>query len=337
MSTDQIIKRIDFLLKEANFNTLVFSEFTNNKSKFCFDLLVKKNDLIFTVKVFANIDNLNNDIIKDIKALSILLNAKPILVGIKNRYQNLDDNTIYVRNDLPFVNIKTLETILKHGSYPHILARRGGGITFLDGNKMKTIREHKEISRKEMSEKIGVTKRTICAYENESMHPSQKIALKILDILEDNSLFRKINVFEWNIKFSIDREALLIEDELNPFESHLQDIIKDIGLSSYWIKKGQVPFKLSLYSSSLNLNKENEFYPLFSGVSDEKTKINEMNLKCLYLFAKLFQKKGVFIVNNNFKIPEAIMSNKIPFISIKSLEQIDDEEEFIEFIQDVKK
>jgi len=334
---ETMIDRLESIFKSANFETLVIDQFANKKNRFCFDLLVKKDTDIFSVKIFPNIDNLNEDIIKDIKNLSFLLKSKPILIGIKNRYQKLEDNTIYIRENLPFITFNTLDTILKLNVYPEVLARRGGSVMFLDGDLMKTLREKKSISRKEMSEDLGITKRTLCSYENESMRPSQNIASKILELLEDKTLFRKINVLEWNLKFSIDQNEIFNEDELNPFENHLQDIIKDIGLSSYWNKKGQVPFKLSLYSDPTNFSDETDVLPLFSGIPDEKNKINEIYLKCLMMFTQLFQKNGVFIVNDSFKIPETFLKNKIPLIKVKELEKIDDKEEFIEYIQDPRK
>jgi len=261
---EKILQRIDVLLKTANYETLALGNFAAKKSKFCFDLLAKKDDLVFSVKIFPNIDNINPSILSDIKSLSTVLKSKPLLIGIRNRYQKLEDNTIYIREDLPFITLNTLENIFNN-KYPHILARRGGGVIFLNGTLLKTLRENHSITRKDLSERIGVTKRTLCAYENESMRPSEKIAEKILEILENNDLFKKINVFGWSIKESIDNKENLEEKELSEFESHVQDIIKGIGLSSYWFKKGSIPFKLSLYSTS-DKNKLEGFYPLFSGI-----------------------------------------------------------------------
>ena len=120
--TGTILERIDTLLKNANFETFILDNFTaNKKNKFCFDLLVKKNDTIFSVKIFPNIDNLNADVINDIKTLSLLLKSKPILIGIKNRYQDLEDNTIYIREGLPFITLVTLENIINKGLYPSSL------------------------------------------------------------------------------------------------------------------------------------------------------------------------------------------------------------------------
>ncbi|MFX1502101.1 MAG: helix-turn-helix domain-containing protein [Promethearchaeota archaeon] len=332
MTIEEMLQRIDGLLRKANYETLALGDFTNKKSKFCFDLLVKKDDLIFSVKIFPNIDNLNEEFIHDIKSLSLILKSKPLLIGIRNRYQKLEDNTIYVREGLPFITLNTFENILNE-EYPYILARRGGGVVFLDGTLMKTLREKHLITRKELSEMLGVTKRTLCSYENESMRPSEKIAEKILEILENNELFKKINVFRWNIKDDKDEKEIFEEKELTQFEYHVQNIVKDIGLSSYWYKKGSIPFKLSLYSQSDKI-KLDGFYPLFSGISEEQEEINQMSFHCLKMFTNLFHKTSLFIINNEVRIPEPLKQANIPIVKIKNLERVDDEEEFIELIQD---
>ena len=329
-----VLEKIDDLLKKASFETFRLDNFFNKKSKFCFDLLVKKENTIFSVKIFKNIDNINNEIINDIKSLSTLLKSKPLLIGIRNRYNELDDNTIYIREGLPFITLITLENIIDKGLYPHILARRGGGIMFLNGNVVKFVREKQEISRKELSELLGVTKRTVCAYENESMRPSEKIAKKLSNILENAEIFRKINLFEWNFKFEIDQKEPKEYTARNPFETHLQAVLDDIGVSSYWYKNYPIPFKLSLYSKISDENKERSVFPLFSGVSEEDKKINELSLNCLNMFNELFHVNSLFIVNNDTKIPDSLKKIKVPIVKIRNLEKIDDEEEFIDLVQE---
>ena len=332
-----IVERIDKVLKESKFETFSFESITSTKNKYCFDSLVKKGDKIFLVKVFQNIDNLNEIILDGIKALSLLLKSKPILIGIKNRYQKLEDDTIYIRNDLPFITLNTLEKILKNDEFPYILARRGGSVIFVDGALMKTLRENNGISRKELSDKLNITKRTICSYENESMRPSHKVASEIRDILDNSDIFRRINVFDWHFKFDVESGTHLEKGELDPFEIHLQNIIEDIGVSTFWYKRGQVPFELSISSKNSVNEKGENFYPLFSGVSQETKKITKINLERLLKFANLFNKNALFIVGNKFKIPDILLKYNVPILKVKSLENMDEEEDLIEFIQTFKR
>ncbi len=329
---NEFVNNINALFKAADFETINFSEQIQKTNRFCFDIFAKKNDQLFTVKVFQNIDNLSSDFIGHIKALSSLLNSKPILIGIKNRYQNLEDDTIYIREELPFITLNTLRHILKKNLYPHILARRGGGVVFLDGNLMKVLREKKNFSRKELSEKLGVTKRTVCSYENECLRPSEAVALKILDLLENKSLLRKINVFEWNIKFSVNHKDVFNIEELSSYESHLRDLFEELGVSSYWYKKGQIPFKLTLYSG-LSGGK-NSIYPIFSNVSEKTSKFTESQYNLLNKFTELLRRKVLLIVDDELKIPPKVRQLNIPIVRLRKLEKLDDENEFINLIQD---
>ena len=52
--TSTVIEQINNLLKKANYETFLLGSFATTKSKFCFDLIVKKDDQIFSVKVFRN-------------------------------------------------------------------------------------------------------------------------------------------------------------------------------------------------------------------------------------------------------------------------------------------
>lgn len=330
---ENIIQEVDLVLKEAHFETFRF-ETSTKRTKFCFDLLVKKDNSVFLVKVFPNIDNLNGSIIENIKILSTLLNSKPLLIGIKNRYQYLEDDAIYIRDDLPFMTLNTLQHVLVQQNYPYIVAQRGGGIIFLDGSLMKSLRENKNISRKEISEELGVTKRTISSYENETMRPSQQIAEKIFKILQDKSIFRRINIFEWNLKFNFIQEESAKKQELTDFETHLQDIFEDIGVSTCWYKKGQVPFELSLISKNYSLNESNEFYPVFSGLSQENSKPTKLNLNHLMSFAKIFHKNAFFIVNDDYRISDIFKKIGMPVIKLKDLEKIDTEDDFVELIEE---
>ena len=313
---EKILQRIDVLLKKANFETFLLGNFASKANKFCFDLLVKKDNIIFSVKIFNNIDNLNPAIIRDIKSLSLILKSRPILIGIKNRYQKLDDNKIYIREDLPFITLNTFENLINN-KHPYILARRGRGVVFLDGKLMKTLREKQSITRREISEQLGVTIRTVSAYENESMRPSESVAKKIIEILENQNIFKKIDIFRWPVKEDIEKNENIEEIELSGFEAHVQDIIEDIGISSYWYKKGAIPFKLSLYSN-INNFKPDGFYPLFSGISEDKNKFDESSFKCLKMFTDFFQKTSLYIVNNNIHIPDILKTDTIPILKIKN-------------------
>lgn len=316
------------LMHDAGFKSYFVNK-NPQKNRFCYDLIVRKGNQSFILKFFKNIDNIKDETIKGIKILSKLFKANPLLIGIKNRYQEIEDNTIYIREDLPIITIGTLENILKKKLFPFVLIRRGGGIVFLNGELMKELREEQRISRKELSEKIGVTKRTICSYESENMRPSKEIAEKIKNILDNSEIFRNINVLDWNFECNV--ENTLNEEELSPFEEHIQIILEDIGINSYWYKKGLFPFEMCISSKQEEAEKKTNIYPLLSEVSDMEKHLKEKHLKDLrYLkhFLNLFRKHALFIVNNEIRKSRFFEKTKIPVIDLKNLEKISNEEQF---------
>jgi predicted transcriptional regulator len=333
---EKVIEKVNNLLQDAGYISFSF-EFQSIREKYCYDLIVKnpKSNFVFIVKAFKNIDNINEEILDGIKTLSKLFKSKPLLIGVKNRYQKLEDNTIYLREELPIITITTLENILRENLFPYILIRRGGGVIYLDGPLVKKLREEKRISRKELSEKIGLTKRTICSYESEKMRPSKETAEKLKAALgADSKIFRNINVFDWHFEFDITQVCSKEKKELSEFEEHIKNVIQDIGISSYWYKKGQFPFEMLISSKNLEetrTGEKNEFYPLFSEISEVEKKIKELSIKYLKNLTKLFSKKALFIVNNDIKVKNIIEKFRIPIIKIRSLEKINNEREFKEY------
>ncbi len=330
---ESVIQQVNFLLQKNSYETFVFKF---KKKKFCFDIIVRKDKITFVVKVIPNIDNLSSDLVKGIKTISNLINSKPLLIGIKNRYQFLEDNSIYTRNNLPFITVKTLENILESGKYPFVLAKRGGNMVFLNGKELRTTREKKNISRKTLSEELGVTTRTISAYECENMRPSESVANKIIERLDlkGDFIFKRINIFDWN--FKSDEIGLENEDtvELDSFESRVQDFLEDIGISYHWYKYNQMPFELSIHSKESKNQKTKEVYPMFSKISNHTKKVTEFHVNLLKTLNKILNKSAFFIVDDNVKIPDSIKGPEIPFVPLKNLEKINDEEEFIEFFKE---
>ena len=325
------LKKLDSLLKNSGFYTYSLK---STGEKFCFDLLAKRDDMLFVIKILSNIDNISEDIFEEMKFFSKIVNAIPILIGEKNRRTILDDLTIYVRKRLPIINFNTFRSMIKDNIFPYIVAKRGGGAIFLDGNQLKLLREEKEISRKNFAEHIGITKRSLCSYERGVMRTSVDTAKKIEEIL-DNSIFRKINLYKWN--FQIDFEEFLEQDvEKTEFDELIEGILKDIGFSTFWSKKNMNPYDLFITSKDFEPNeKVDSFFPVCSSINEKAQKINELKLKNLLRISKILDKIYLHIVDNSFRSP-SIPRKKLPIVRLRDLEKIDDIDRFKNFVKDMK-
>ena len=62
-----ILQDLPQVLKRNNFEILSFHSLQDKRNKFCLDFLAKKDNLFYLIKVFPNIDNLNESVIENIK------------------------------------------------------------------------------------------------------------------------------------------------------------------------------------------------------------------------------------------------------------------------------
>lgn len=323
------LERLEDLLNSNGF--MIFSS-NSTKEKFCFDLIAKKRDILLVLRILSNIDNISEEILEEMKFFSKLVNAVPILIGEKNRRIKLEDFTIYVRKNLPIVNFKTFESVIKDNLYPYILSKRGGGAIFLDGSRLKLLREEKEVSRKEFSEMVGITKRSLCSYERGLMNTSVETAKKMQEIL-DVSIIKKINLLKWN--FQVNLEELFQQDvEKSEFDEVIEGVLQDIGFSTFWNKRNLNPYDLFITSKNEKSEESKDsFFPVCSSINDKAEKLSELKLSNLMKISTILDKIYLHFVDNTFK-KSSITSKKLPIIRLKELESIDDVERFKNFIKE---
>lgn len=57
------------------------------------------------------------------------------------------------------------------------------------GNKIKELRKQLKFTQTELASKVGVTKSTIAAYENNSRQPSYEVLIKLADVFKVSTDF----------------------------------------------------------------------------------------------------------------------------------------------------
>src|SRR6056297_501151 len=94
----------------------------------CFELLARHQSHAFPsllLKFCENIDRLKPHTTQELKLLSHIISAMPVLIGRKNRRDNLQDNIVYERENLIAINDVTFKKIINSPEYPLALAKRG--------------------------------------------------------------------------------------------------------------------------------------------------------------------------------------------------------------------
>lgn len=178
------------LLEETSL-VLLREGFTIKNVKGCFDLLARKEEKIILIKIVLDANSLSQEAITEMKKIASCIDSTPLVITEKSG-NKLEDNIVYSRFGVFTINKKTFQNALKQ-KLPFIRSGKAGLTTSIHGKKLKEKREEKEMSLRELSRKIGVSKRMIINYENNSDIAIQK-AWKLYDLF-GTEIFNQIDIF----------------------------------------------------------------------------------------------------------------------------------------------
>ena len=204
-----LLKAID-LLERKSFHV---SSFIYSNS--CFDLVAKKNNFTFLIKVYSNIDSIREEQAIELFKLSAILNAKAIILGERTKVFRLKQGIVYERYSLPVMSISSFDDFLNE-SIPSIRFFKGRNIVELDAEKLKEKRESLNLSLQELAEKIHSTRESLYRYEQgnpaelENVQRLEKV-LKISLVKEPssfNEFFEEFKPAKIDLNIHVDDKAL---------------------------------------------------------------------------------------------------------------------------------
>ncbi len=233
-----------------------------------FDLVARQDETLLIIKVLANIDALSEEVANELRALAYLLKATPLLIGEKNGMNVLEDDVVYFRFGIQTVTLLTLKNHILERLPVHAYAAPGGLYVNLDHEKIRRLRQERNISLGSFAHYVHVSRRTVRMYED-----GMSARIDIADRIED--------MFRQSVTLPIDLlKPLVVESELLP---------------SYKKKREDMK-KLQREVFSLLQNIGYRIIPLdrcpFEALSKEKEKIL---LTCVQEYNKKLEEKAHFI------------------------------------------
>ena len=195
----------------------------------CFDLLAKREDITLILKILKNIDSFSREQSLELKKLAMMIQAVPLIIGIRTRNAPMEHGVVYDRYDIKAITFETFKDYLE-GSPPIVYANRGGFFVKIDGKALRKVREEKNISIGELAEAVGVSRKAIYKYENQTSNPSVEVAIKIEEYL-DAPLVKGIDLFE-PIK-----EEVKIDKEVKGLKREVINFLNILGFESLPIER----------------------------------------------------------------------------------------------------
>ncbi|RLI78982.1 transcriptional regulator [Archaeoglobales archaeon] len=173
-----IVNSIVKILDKVGF---ILTDIVETKPR-CFDIVARKGDVVLLIKVLYNIDSLKPEMAEEMKTIAKLLNASPIVVGERFKFDYLERGVVYNRYGLPVINTATFYDFIVEKTPPMIYSAPGGHYVKLDSEKIREARERIGVSLGDIAKALGVSRRTVKKYE-EGIDTSIENALKLEELL----------------------------------------------------------------------------------------------------------------------------------------------------------
>lgn len=149
----------------------------------CFDILAKKKHTLL-IKILSNIEGLSRINSYQLRKLSSLISAIPLVIGERMKAAPLSNGIIYSRYDLKVMNKDTLKEVVSE-HIPSTYSVRGNYCMAIDPALLKELRTKLQMSQHDLAMELKVSKQSIYRYEN-SGRISIDIAERLMDFLDSD-------------------------------------------------------------------------------------------------------------------------------------------------------
>jgi putative transcriptional regulator len=316
MTKEILIHQIVDVLQQAGF---VVSKRCNIRPR-SFDLAARNAETLLFCKVLYNIDGLNEETAREMRGLARCLGGSALLVGAKTRDQLLEDSVVYMRYDIPAINVQTLSDYFIENVPPLVSASPGGLYVSIDGDVLKEARQRTSMSLGSLASQLGVSRRTISKYEDGGMDASIDIVLHLEELL-DVALARSIDLlqcFEKHKRMNVPAEPEAKVEKHTPDDGIL-DMLHALGYQV--MSTTQAPFKaISKDTSDILLTGISSYSSAMIKRADLMSSISCVTMT-----------KSVFIINGETKSQN--VENTV-LIEKRELDKLSGSEELSELIDE---
>ncbi len=164
-----------------------------------FDLIAKREEFLLIIKVASPIDNVSEEIARDLDLVATHLSGLPLIIGERGRDAELERGAVYLRYGIAAVNPETLYDYFVEGVPPLVYASPGGLYVNIDGDVLRELREARDLSLGDLGHVLGVSRRTISKYEA-GMGTTLEMAIKLEEFF-DAEVIESIDLLNYSSHF----------------------------------------------------------------------------------------------------------------------------------------
>jgi len=263
-----------------------------------FDLIAVRDEKLL-VKVLVNIDNFSESEGRELNRFAKSFKATCIIVGLRKGMDKLRSGVVYHRFSNPCISLETFKEFIG-GNEPIRFTERGQFLVKVHPDLLKCMRKEKCMTQEDLANELGVSKQTIYRCEAYGR------------ITED--MFEKFK--------ELFGEDVFAGVDLTPKEATFEQSKTDILRKRLYSLFSRLGFDTITFDSAIDFALEER--PFLTPVTQSESEFRHKrriiaNLKDALDFQALF-------------ITKDEKSGRIPSISIKKIEKIENKDEFLDFV-----
>ncbi|HIQ31949.1 MAG TPA: transcriptional regulator [Methanothermococcus okinawensis] len=306
------------------FNFMVSQTFGRS----CFDILARKGNRKYLIKVLKNIDSLSYEQSRELLKLSRILGATPLIIGMRTRNLPMEDGVVYERHNIKAVTLRTFEAYLE-GEPPIVYAGRGGFFVNIDGETLRTVREKLNISVGELAEYCNVSRKMIYKYEQNLANPTIDVALKIEEYL-DTPLIRGISLEAGegeigDIEVEGYRERGRARRERD-FKLYVLSIFKQLGFNTTEVKRA--PFDAVVEKEDVKIEEYNLCSLVLTGIEERETEETRQKMLIVSKLSSVLNSGSLLVLEKE----NSSSIDYVKTINVRELERMEDASDLLEYI-----
>lgn len=158
------------------------------------DIVTRVQNKALLMKVTENIDELSKQEVSDLKKARVAYDAYTVIIAQRDEKGDLEDEVVYYKYDNIVVTPKTLEDYIVKGQKSLVAYIRGNYVLKINPEKLRQRASESGISRGELADLLGISKKAVYMYERGEMHIVLEKGVKLASILGED-IFEEFDIF----------------------------------------------------------------------------------------------------------------------------------------------
>jgi len=140
-----------------------------------FDIIAKRGEYIFLIKILSNIEALNQKIGNDLKKVANVVSGIPLVIGDHMKGKKLMDDVLYSRYEIKVMNFQTFKKVV-FGELPRIRAIRGNYCVRINPEILASLRKKFNMTQKELSERLSISRQSVYREDDKNIQRGSNLS-----------------------------------------------------------------------------------------------------------------------------------------------------------------